>query len=97
MSEKALQEIQASMAQSQHYTIELDCPPGDPRPGDLIEGIIRDTGLPIRDPVSKVFGNWTWSYHDVEDISNLWTKIRPTLKRRIQTLYQQGVIRYGSW
>lgn len=29
-------------------TIELDCPPGGIRPGDLIDGVIKDTGLELK-------------------------------------------------
>jgi hypothetical protein len=77
------------------HSIELDCPPGSPRPGDLIAGVIEGTGLVLKEPVSKLFGEWTWSYQDVscED----WDKIQPILKERITTLYESGRIRYGSW
>ncbi len=40
-------------------TIELDCPPGALRPGDLIEDVIKGTGLPSKESCSRVFGNWT--------------------------------------
>jgi DNA-binding MarR family transcriptional regulator len=33
--------------------IELDCPPGDPRPGDLTEAAIKNTGLELRDDVTQ--------------------------------------------
>lgn len=76
-------------------TIELDCEPGNPRPGDLIGAVIADTGLPERETVSRFFGNWTWDYTDIpaED----WAKAKPVLKERITALYNRGVIRYGSW
>jgi hypothetical protein len=76
-------------------TIELDCAPGNPRPGDLIDGVIKDTGLPAREAVGKFFGNWTWDYSDISE--ETWTIIRPVLKERVTHLYQSGVIRYGSW
>lgn len=79
------------------YTIELDCPPGGIRPGDLISDVIKGTGLPTSDPVSKVFGNWTWVYDGVEGIDNLWPRIKPLLQHRIESLYERGLIRYGSW
>jgi len=43
-------------------TIELDCAPGFPRPGDLIGGVISGLGLEARDPASMFFGNWAWDY-----------------------------------
>lgn len=79
------------------FTIELDCPPGGIRPGDLIGDVIKGTGLPANEPVSKVFGNWTWVYDKVEGIDNLWPRIKPTLQHRIESLYERGLIRYGSW
>jgi hypothetical protein len=76
-------------------TIELDCPPGAPRPGDLIEAVIEGTGLPLRKPRSTVFGNWTWDYGDIPPL--LWRDIQTTTSERIRDLYRQGTIRYGSW
>ena len=43
-------------------TIELDCPPGNPRPGDLIEGVLEGTGLAPGETVARVFGCWVWSF-----------------------------------
>jgi hypothetical protein len=76
-------------------TIELDCPPGNPRPSDLIGHVIAGTGLDRRDTVSTCFGNFTWDYSDVDPED--WKRIQPTLKERITTLYNNGLIRYGSW
>lgn len=76
-------------------TIELDCAPGTPRPGDLIGGVIEGTGLPTREEVSKFFGMWTWDYRDVP--REQWLRVQPTLEDRIRRLYHQGRIRYGSW
>lgn len=43
-------------------TIELDCPPGNPRPDDLLPLVIEGTGLTTDDfqITSRVFGNWTF-------------------------------------
>ncbi len=76
-------------------TIELDCAPGTPRPGDLITGVITNLDLPVQEAVTKLFGNWVWDYSDID--SGHWAKIQPTLKKRITKLYNTGVIRYGSW
>ena len=76
-------------------TIELDCPPGSMRPGDLIEGVIAGTGLSVREPIAMIFGEWTWDYGDVP--ADEWAKMKPTLKERITALYYDGFIRYGSW
>lgn len=76
-------------------TIELDCPPGYPRPGDLIDGVIEGTGLPKRKSVSRLFGEWTWDYNDIPE--ETWQKSKPILEERITKLYNEGIIRYGSW
>lgn len=75
--------------------IALDCKPGNPRPGDLIAGVIAGLGLPSRPPASKLFGEWTWDYNDIDPI--VWKKAQPMLKVRITNLYNQGLIRYGEW
>ena len=76
-------------------SIELDCAPGEPRPGDLIAGVIKGTGLMEKETESRLFGNWRWDYSEVSD--DEWEKIRPVLKERIKRLYDNGIIRYGSW
>ena len=76
-------------------TIELDCAPGGPRPGDLIGQVIEGTGLPSREPVGKFFGNWTWDYGDVPP--EQWKAAQAITRPRIIELYETGKIRYGSW
>jgi hypothetical protein len=76
-------------------TIELDCAPGSIRPGDLIGGVIKDLGLPLREPVSMFFGNWTWDYSDIPE--DKWKETHDVRKQRITDLYNSGFIRYGSW
>ena len=82
------------MAQQKPCTIELDCPPGTPRPDDLLPAVLEGTGLPVREPISKFFGNFTWDYEDMREV---FIKAKPTLQERIEKLYYEGVIRYGSW
>lgn len=75
-------------------TIEIDCPPGDPRPGDLIGKVIKGTGLPLRDDVGyRFFGWWTWDYTDIAP--DVWKLARPKIRRRLVRMYEQGVIRYA--
>ena len=87
--------MQEAAERRHHQTIELDCPPGFPRPGDLIEGVIKDTGLELRESRSRFFGNWTWDYNDVPE--DVWKRAQPVVKERITKLYERGAIRYGSW
>lgn len=77
-------------------SIELDCPPGYPRPGDLIEGVIKDLGLPWpKEPTMMFFGNWKWEWPEVD--WEEWKKKQPIIKERVQALFKAGTIRYGSW
>ena len=76
-------------------TIELDCAPGMTRPGDLLPGVIEGTGLPVRDAVSKLFGNWVFDYSDIP--ADQWEKAKPILAMHITELYYSSRIRYGSW
>lgn len=75
--------------------IELDCPPGWPRPGDLIEGVLEGTGLEVKEPGAKFFGNWAWFYEEVP--AERWAEIQKIVKPRIEELYHRGMIRWGSW
>jgi len=76
-------------------TIELDCPPGGLRPGDLIGGVIEGTGLPKREDCSRFFGHWVWDYNDIPE--DQWMEVNPIIEKRITALYNAGRIRYGSW
>jgi hypothetical protein len=79
------------------YTIELDCPPGTPRPGDLLPGVLAETEVSL-DPdetVSRLFGNWMWEIPAAQEAAFL--KSRNVIKSRIKELHTAGLIRYGSW
>ena len=81
------------------HSIELDCPPGSPRPGDLIMGVVKDTPLEaVTTPegtVVRIFGNWVWEYDGFTDLE--WEAIQTVTMPRVKALYMSGVIRYGSW
>jgi hypothetical protein len=67
-------------------TIDLDCPPGGIRPGNLIKGVLEGLDIePITYDVTPFFGNAEYAFRV------------PTIKERITALYNSGVIRYGSW
>lgn len=96
MSKEALDELDKARDKARNWpSIELDCAPGWPRPGDLIDGVIEGTGLPKQEPDSKLFGAWAWYYNVPRD---KWAaEIVPVIKPRIEKLYHDGLIRYGSW
>lgn len=80
-----------------HYTIELDCPPGQLRPDALLPGILEGTGLSVDDfkNTSRSFGNWEYRIYKDKDADYLAAQKK--IKIRIENLYHQGRIRYGSW
>lgn len=80
---------------AEQQTIEIGCAPGNPRPGDLLPGVIEGTGLEVRDPVSMLLGDWTWDYSDVDP--EKWKEIKPVIKERLCKLHDSGVVRYVSW
>lgn len=98
MSEAAAKEFEAAM-ERQHdpyaQTIELDCEPGAARPDTHIGEVLAGTGIPVKEPISKVFGNWMWDYKDVP--KDVWEAAKPKFEERIKALYNSGRIRYGSW
>lgn len=79
------------------FSIELDCAPGNPRPGDLLPGVLEGTGvtLNVEDTVSRFFGNWEWQIP--ADQEPAFVASRELIKQRITQLYGAGLIRYGSW
>jgi len=79
------------------YTIELDCQPGSPRPGDLLPAVLKDTGVTLdpTKPQATFFGNWEWVIPTEQE--EAFKAARETIKARITKLYNSGAIRYGSW
>lgn len=83
-------------------SIEIDCPPGGPRPGDLIGEIVKGTileGLPAAHPdatVARFFGCWQWNF-TANVSAEEWVEVQKIIEPRIRLLFAAGVIRYGSW
>jgi hypothetical protein len=85
----------------QHFSIELDCPPGNPRPEHLIGCVLSGTGLKVEDfdTSPPFFGHQTWilkpGNEDKDALFNIHK--RGVFKVRIEYLYHRGLIRYGTW
>lgn len=84
---------------AERFSIEIDCPPGRPRPGELIFNVLAGTGLVLGDfeEPTKLFGNWMWVLRDDAGKDEVYTAAKPKLKAKIEQLYHNNVIRYGSW
>lgn len=82
--------------QGNTQSIELDCPPGCPRPADLINRVIADTGLELpSEPPTTFFGSCEWTFQMPE--AEWKERVVPIVRPRIEALYHAGTIRYGSW
>jgi hypothetical protein len=79
------------------HNIELDCPPFQARPWDLLPGIIEGTGLVFENPekVGAFFGAATYEFPGTT--CEQWAKAQELLIPRIKALYYRGAIRHGSW
>lgn len=74
--------------------IHLECPPGDPRPGDLLAELLHGTGLPVREDIGRLFGIWMWDYRDIP--RDVWDAAVPVIERRMLRLFNAGIIRAGA-
>lgn len=79
------------------YTLEIDCPPGLPRPGDLLQHVLEGTGVVLDSSAttSRLFGCWTWNIP--EEYESAYLEHRELIKDRLEKLYNEGTIRYASW
>lgn len=84
----------------QNFSIELDCAPGTPRPSDLIEGVLKGTKLKVEDfdTVPPFFGHQVWILKESAQKDEIFKKHKyKTIKPRVEQLYHEGFIRYGTW
>jgi|EP00966_Prymnesium_polylepis_P164854 hypothetical protein len=75
--------------------IVLDCEPGVVRPGDLIPGFLEGTGIEPVEASSKLFGSCTFKFDHID--KSVWETNQKTFEERIKLIFDQGLIRYGSW
>lgn len=77
--------------------IGIDCPPGDPRPGDLLSGVLEGSGLAPADfeEPSTLFGAWTWQLKRSPEREELFISRKPLFQTRLEVLLAAGTIRGG--
>lgn len=83
-----------------NFSIELDCAPGEIRPWHLIAAVLDETGLSEEDfeTGTPFFGHQTWVLKPgSSEKDSLFTEKKPIFKERIASLFNEGLIRYGSW
>lgn len=75
--------------------IEIDCKPGPIRPDNFFRVICNEIGIEYYEPVSKLFGNWTWGIdHLTPEQKKVYDEFVPGY---LKSLYERGLIRYASW
>lgn len=81
------------------FSIELDAPPFQPRPNELIGSVLKDTGFTVEDfdTAPPFFGHQTWILKAEVGKDELFRTMKPTFKERVTELYNSGAIRYGTW
>jgi len=78
-------------------TIEIDCPPGEPRPDFFMDTIIARSGLNIKCPETshRCFGEWGWDFSHL-DVTT-WGVLKATAREYLTEAHNQGLIRYAGW
>jgi hypothetical protein len=79
--------------------VNIDCPPGPPRPGELIIGLAPILGISESDippPSSVLFGEWTYKFVGIMDQADFDVK-QNEIKDYLFDLYDQGLARYVSF
>lgn len=73
--------------------IQIDCAPGNIRPGDILKEVIQDTELKYKEPISTFMGEWTWEYNEID--TKLFIKIKDIIFPKLKKAYDEGRIRYA--
>lgn len=77
--------------------IEIDCPPGQIRPNNVLENIFSILNLNIQVPEKScaVFGSWIFEFNNPKDKDTLRT-FQDNIISELKSYYP-SVIRYASW
>jgi hypothetical protein len=92
-------EDEDSVLRYKNFSIEIDCPPGDPRPCDLIYGVIDGSGLVVDDfdTAPPFYGHQTWILKACPIREQKFKSSKPVFKERLLELYNKGLVRCCSW
>ena len=81
-------------------SIQIDCPPGEPRPPEVFASVIKDTGLTpedFEDDGLTIFGCREYLVRaDPESISR-YVHARRTIGERLNMMYECGIVRGVMW
>jgi hypothetical protein len=75
-------------------TIEIDCPPGAPRPDEYMKDICKDIlKQEYHNPISTFFGEWDWKFEVLKSEAD---GIKEKIMDYLKSLYYKNCIRYGA-
>lgn len=83
------------------HSIEIDCPPGYPRPDVYFKQILEKTQMRPDwfitgvEPITTFYGNWRWELKP--EFNQAYERVKPQVKQMVERFYHTGAIRYGSW
>jgi hypothetical protein len=68
--------------------IFLECPPGEPRPGDLMPALVKGTGLLLQEDVGPALRTLDVGLHDIP--RDVWECCGPAYRAANGTAFQCG-------
>lgn len=76
------------------YTLIIDCPPGNPRPDDILRDILVDLTLKYEDfeKLYSLFGEWGFRTAKTPTEDD-----KKAIAARLTSAYNCGQIRYAEW
>ena len=84
----------------QRLSIQIDCPPGEPRPPEAFASTIEDTGLTpedFEDSGSTIFGCREYLVRADPGTIFRYVRARRTIGERLVMMYERGIVRGVTW
>jgi hypothetical protein len=88
-------ELGPTAKRSDACVIGIDCPPGEPRPGEVLPKVLARSGLRVADfdRPTKLMGAWIWTLKDDPTKRAIFLVKRALFRDRLVTLLEQRLIR----
>lgn len=81
-------------------SIQIDCPPGGPRPPEVFASTIEGTGLmpdDFEDSGSTIFGCREYLVRANAQSIRRYVATRQTIGERLSSMYERGIVRGVTW
>ncbi len=85
---------------SKRLSIQIDCPPGNPRPPEVFASTIQDTDLTAEDfvdPGVTFFGCQEYLVKANPESISRYLRARQTIGERLCSMYEHGIVRGVTW